>query len=231
MTATILIIEDDRIISQLLADVLELEEYELLFAYDGVEGLEALQRHDPDLVIVDIVMPRMDGWETCRRIRQISDVPVIILSCLGHDADVAHGLELGADDYVTKPFSRVVLLARVRAALRRRGRPITSDKPLQVDERLTLDRSRCSAIVDGQPVSLTSTECRLLTCLVDNAGHISSRRSLLTQVWGWECVDQTHYLKTFIHHLRKKIEKDPRKPRYILTERGLGYRFEMPHRS
>jgi two-component system KDP operon response regulator KdpE len=228
MKATILIIEDEKCISELLGDVLELEGFDLLFAHDGVEGLRVFERHRPDLVLTDILMPRMDGRETCRRIREISDVPIIILSCKIDEADIARGLELGADDYVCKPFSKVELVARIRAALRRRRSPLVHEGPVQIDERLTLDRTRCRALVEGRAVDLSATECRLLTCLVDNAGCISTHRSLLTQVWGWEYAEQTDYLKVYVYHLRRKIEVDPCKPQYIRTERGLGYRFQMP---
>ena len=161
-------------------------------------------------------------------VRVIADVPIILLSALSGDVNIVRGLENGADDYVTKPFNFVELLARIRASLRRYKRQITSDSLVSIDERLIVDRALCQAIVDGKEVALSATEFKLLSCFLDNAGRVLTHQSLMTQVWGWEYAEQIDYLKVYIHNIRKKIEKDPRRPSYILTERGLGYRFEMP---
>jgi DNA-binding response OmpR family regulator len=224
----ILVIEDDQEIVNLLTMVLKHEGYEILLAPDGVEGLKLLQNEHPHLVLLDVMLPRMNGWETCRRIREFSDAPIIMLTAMGTDQDKVRGLDLGADDYVTKPFSMAELTARVRAALRRNKYTLADNETMRIDERLVLDRSRRLVLVDDQRVELSPTEFRIMNCFVDNAGRILTHQSLLTQVWGWEYADETDYLKVYIHHLRKKIEKDPSQPKYILTERGLGYRFQIP---
>ena len=224
--AKILVIEDEEDIIHLLRFRFEQEGYKVLAAGNGVEGLRLLQQEHPSLVVLDVMMPRMNGWETCKRIRQYSDVPIIMLTALGQETDKVRGLELGADDYVTKPFSLAELVARVRAALRRGQQPLATNVTVQIDERLTVDRAQRQVVVDGHKTELSPTEFRILDCFLDNLGRILTHQSLLTQVWGWEYLDETDYLKVYIHHLRKKIEENPSKPRYIVTERGLGYRFQ-----
>jgi DNA-binding response OmpR family regulator len=174
------------------------------------------------------MMPRMDGWETCRRIRERSNVPIIMLTCMTDEKDIVRGLELGADDYVTKPYRRLELAARIQAALRRGRHPITDEPLVRIDDRLAFDRAEHQVIVDGQSTDLSATESRLLGCFVDNANRILTHQSLLRQVWGWEYAEETHYLKVYVHYLRRKIESNPRRPRYIVTERGIGYRFRIP---
>lgn len=226
--AKILLIEDEEDVVVLLRFRFEQEGYEVLSAANGVDGLRILQEEHPHLVLLDLMMPRMNGWETCKRIRQYSDVPIIMLTALGRETDKVRGLELGADDFVTKPFSLAELIARVRAALRRGGQPLAENTTVQIDERLIVDRAQRQVVVDGQKTELSPTEFRILDCFLDNQGRILTHQSLLTQVWGWEYLDETDYLKVYIHHLRKKIEENPGKPSYILTERGLGYRFQAP---
>jgi two-component system KDP operon response regulator KdpE len=221
-----LLIEDEEDVVVLLKYRFEQEGYEVLSAANGVDGLRILQQEHPHLVLLDVMMPRMNGWETCKRIRQYSDVPIIMLTALGREADKVRGLEMGADDFVTKPFSLAELIARVRAALRRGGQPLAENTTVQIDDRLSVDRAQRQVVVDGQKTELSPTEFRILDCFLDNQGRILTHQSLLTQVWGWEYLDETDYLKVYIHHLRKKIEEDPGKPSYILTERGLGYRFQ-----
>jgi two-component system KDP operon response regulator KdpE len=228
MDATILIIEDEQDFVYLLRRKLQDEGYRILSACDGVQGVQVAQKQHPDLVLLDVMMPRMNGWETCRRIRELTDVPIILVTALGGDENTVRGLEMGADDYIVKPFSLAELAARIRAALRRYRQPFGSGTVVQVDDRLIVDRARRQAVVDGQAVELSAIEFKVLACFLDNAGRILTHQSLLTQVWGWEYSDQTDYLKVYVHNLRKKIEKDPRKPCYILTERGLGYRFQIP---
>ena len=224
----ILLIEDEEDVIVLLRFRLEQEGYEILSAANGVEGLRILQQEHPHLVLLDVMMPRMNGWETCKRIRQYSDVPIIMLTALGQETDKVRGLEMGADDYVTKPFSLAELIARVRAALRRGRQPLAENETVQIDERLIVVRAQRQVVVDGQKTELSPTEFRILDCFLDNQGRILTHQSLLTQVWGWEYLDETDYLKVYIHHLRKKIEENPGKPCYIVTERGLGYRFQAP---
>jgi len=226
--AKILVIEDDEEITELLQFRLHREGFEVLSAPNGVEGLRLLQQEHPHLVVLDVMMPRMNGWETIKRVRQYSDVPVIMLTALGREADKVHGLEMGADDFVTKPFGLAEFVARVRAALRRGTQSLSTDTMVQVDDRLTVDRAKQQIIVEGRRTELSPTEFRVLDCFLDNPGRILTHQSLLTQVWGWEYIDETDYLKVYVHHLRKKIEQDPGKPCYIVTERGLGYRFQSP---
>jgi two-component system KDP operon response regulator KdpE len=228
MKQTILVIDDEEPQVQVLRLWLEGEGYRVVSAGDGLHGLQLAQEEGPDLIVLDLMMPRMDGWEACRQIRDLSDVPIIMLTAREADTDKVRGLDLGADDYITKPFSMPELAARVRAALRRYQRPLTETELIRIDDRLMLDQARRRIVVDGRRVELSPLEYRILSCLLDNADRVLTHRSLLAQVWGWEYMDETNYLKVYIHHLRQKIEKDPQKPRYILTERGLGYRFQIP---
>jgi two-component system KDP operon response regulator KdpE len=227
MVATILIVEDDVQFSYLLGEQLQ-DEYDVLFASDGFEAVRVVQDKRPDLVLLDIMMPRMDGWEACRQIRKFSDVPIVMVTCRTGEMDKVRGLEMGADDYVTKPISPLEFRARVGAALRRGATPISSPQVIQVDERLLVDQRRKEAYVEGEPANLSAIEYKLLTCLLDNAGYTCTHNALLTQIWGWEYTDESDYLRVYVHHLRKKIEEDPQHPRYVLTERGKGYRFERP---
>lgn len=228
MMGKILIVDDDEGHAELLRFQLEAEGFEVLAARDGVEGEEFLLEHQPDLVLLDLMLPRMTGWELCRRIRESSSVPIIMLTALSRNQDIVHGLELGADDYVTKPFHRPELLARVHAVLRRGQSPLHEELTIPIDDHLVLDRARCQVVVDGLRVALAPIEYKILDCLVANRGRILSHQSLLTQIWGWEYADERDYLKVHICNLRRKIERNPRKPDYILTERGLGYRFQAP---
>ncbi len=228
MAATILVVEDDETFSYLIGEKLRDEGYEVLFGNDGAMGLHMLEHHQPDLVLLDVMMPVMDGWETCRRMREISHVPIIMLTCRTSQVDIVRGLELGADDYVTKPFGMPELLARIRAAMRRRRYHIAEPDRVEIDDRLILDRARCRVLVDGQAVDLSATEFKLLACFLDNANRILTHQSLLTQVWGWEYADEKDYVKVYVSRLRAKIEPDPGHPQYILTERGLGYSFQLP---
>jgi two-component system KDP operon response regulator KdpE len=228
LNTKILVIEDDAQLVELLRQKLELEGYQVLSARDGVEGLRLLHEQQPHLILLDLMIPRMNGWETCGRIREYSDIPIIMLTALESVENKVRGLELGADDYVTKPVSLKELVARIRAALRRYGHPSTENLMVKVDDYLLVDRARRRIATNGQWKELSPIEYRILNCFLDNTGRILTHQSLLTQVWGWEYVEETDYLKVYIHHLRKKIEQDPQKPRYILTERGLGYRFQKP---
>jgi two-component system KDP operon response regulator KdpE len=228
VSTKILIIEDSEDLVSMLRVRLEAEGYEVVSGCDGVAGLQALQVHQPDIVLLDVMMPRMNGWETCRRIRQLSDVPIIMLTAVNEELSTIRGLELGADDYITKPFRFMELSARIRAVLRRRTQPITNGASVKLDERLTVDQKCCQVIVEGEACSLSPIEFKILSCFVENIGRVLTHQSLLAQVWGWEYINETDYLKVYIHHLRQKIEPDPQQPRYIITERGLGYRFQIP---
>jgi two-component system KDP operon response regulator KdpE len=205
---------------------LELEGYHVIEASDGIQALEQVRKHLPDLVIMDVMMPRMDGFEALRLLREISTVPVILLTVKDEEEDRIHGLELGADDYITKPFSPRELVSRVNAVLRRADWPAPTPRSvLQIDERLSVDFNRHQVIVDGERIDLRPTEYRLLSHLIQNAGWVVPHETLLAKVWGYEYRDETHYLRLYINYLRQKIEQDPSNPQYIMTERGIGYRF------
>jgi DNA-binding response OmpR family regulator len=228
MSATVLLIDDDKDMGQMLHDALSHSGYKTLFVEDGLSGMEVLEQQPVDLVLLDLMLPGVDGWEICRRIREISDVPIIILTALGREQEVIRGLELGADDYVTKPFRIGELKARMRANLRRCKSSLTEEEVVRIDDRLAVDRVTHSIIVNRQTVRLSATEYKLLSYFLDNAGRILTQQNLLSQVWGWEYMDQTDYLKVYVHRLRRKIEEEANEPRYILTERGFGYRFQVP---
>jgi len=226
----ILVIDGDPSLRRLLEYSFSQAGGQVYTAADGQEGLRQLYAHRPDLVILDIVMPNMDGWETCHHIRQLSEVPIIILSGLRQEDDVIRGLDCGADDYVTKPFSVKVLLARARAVLRRAALPPVTEEPvIYNDDYLTVDRGRRQVLVRGEPVKLTPTEYGLLAYLVQNAGRVVTCRQILEKIWGWEYQDDVDYVRVYIWHLRQKLEEDPRNPQYVLTEYGVGYRFERRH--
>jgi two-component system KDP operon response regulator KdpE len=205
---------------------LELEGYRVISATDGLDAVRKTREMLPDAVLLDIMMPEMDGYETLKAIREESSVPVIMLTAKSEESDKVKGLDLGADDYVTKPFSPRELVSRVKAVVRRAELPSQVDKaPIVIDDRLSIDFNRREVIVDGKPIKLRPTEWRLLYHLVQNAGWVVPHETLLSKVWGWEYRDETQYLRLYVTYLRQKIEQDPARPRYILTERGTGYRF------
>jgi two-component system KDP operon response regulator KdpE len=225
-TKLILVVDDEPRMVRFVQMNLELEGYQVSTAGDGMEAIDKVREGIPDLVILDIMMPEMDGYETLERIRQISNVPVIMLTVKAEEEDKVRGLELGADDYVTKPFSPRELMSRVKAALRRADMPAPLQKTLTViDEDLAVDFQRRVVLVRGERVKLRPTEYRLLYHLVNNAGWVMTHETLLSKVWGYEYRDDTQLLRLYITYLRQKIEPDPSKPRYIFNERGVGYRF------
>ncbi|WP_376790031.1 response regulator transcription factor [Thermoflexus sp.] len=221
----ILIVDDEARVRQFIRLNLELEGFEVFEASNGLEALEKVKELLPDLVILDVMMPELDGFETLAMIREVSTVPVIMLTVRADEADKVRGLELGADDYVTKPFSPRELVSRIRAVLRRVDTPATAGGAIRIDDYLTIDFNRRVVIAGGREIKLRPTEWRLLYHLVNNAGRTLTHESLLAKVWGYEYRDETHYLRLYINYLRQKIEPDPSQPRYILTERGVGYRF------
>lgn len=224
---TILVVDDESRMIQFTTMNLELEGFRVISASDGYEALEKVTRELPDLVLLDIMMPDMDGFETLKRLREISDVPVIFLSVKGEEYDRVHGLDLGADDYITKPFSPRELVSRIRAVLRRtEAKSTTTKSEVEVDGDLRINFDERKVIVRGQEVHLRPTEYRLLYQLVSNAGRLLTHETLLSRVWGPEYRDEDHYVRLYITYLRQKIEKDPKNPEYILSERGLGYRFK-----
>jgi two-component system, OmpR family, KDP operon response regulator KdpE len=224
---TILIVDDEPRIRDFVSMNLELEHYRVIEANNGLEALEQLRDHLPDLIVMDVMMPEMDGFETLRHIREVSNIPVIMLTVRQNDQDKIHGLDLGADDYIAKPFNPGELLSRIRALLRRSFIATPARKSeIIVDPDLKIDFSRHEVIVRGEKVVLRPTEYRLLYHLVSNAGRLLTHETLLSKVWGREYRDEAHYLRLYITYLRQKIEPDPAHPKYILTERGIGYRFK-----
>lgn len=222
----VLVVDDEPRMTNFIRLNLELEGMRIATAANGREALDSAREDMPDLVLLDVMMPTMDGFETLRRLRQFSPVPVIMLTAKDEEEDRVRGLELGADDYVGKPFSHRELLSRIKAVLRRHYAvaPVPQTTVV-VDERLTIDFARREVLVDGQRVNLRPTEYRLLYHLVQNAGYVQTHEMLLTKVWGPEYRDESHYLRLYITYLRQKLEADHAHPKYILTERGVGYRF------
>jgi two-component system KDP operon response regulator KdpE len=201
-------------------------EGEIIQAADGEAAVQGFYMHAPDLLILDVAMPRTSGLEVLRQVRQVSDVPVILLTVRGSEIDKVRGFQLGADDYVTKPFGHLELLARARAVLRRAQMVTPVERvPTFACGTLSVDFNRREVRLGGQVVKLTPTEYNLLYHLVRNAGHVLPHRTLLTRVWGDEYACEFDYLKVYIRRLREKIEPNPGNPWYITTERGLGYRF------
>jgi two-component system, OmpR family, KDP operon response regulator KdpE len=222
----ILLADDEPRIRDSVRMNLEIEGFDVFEAGNGVECLDKVRLAMPDVVVLDVMMPEMDGFDVLRELRRFSTVPVIMLTVKADERDVARGLELGADDYVAKPFSQLVLTARIKAVLRRAELPPPAPRQsIQVDDRLNIDFERREVIVDGQKVQLRPTEYRLLYHLASNPGAVLSHETLLSRVWGPEYRDASHYLRLYVNYLRQKIEEDPSTPRYILTERGVGYRF------
>jgi two-component system KDP operon response regulator KdpE len=223
---TILVVDDEPRIVRFVKMNLDLEGYITLEANNGMQALEKVRDHQPDLVLLDVEMPGMDGFEVLRRIREIGDMPVIMLTVRSDENDKIKGLDLGADDYVTKPFSPRELSSRIRAVLRRFESPARpEDQIVAIDDRLQVDLQRRQVRVDGEWIGLRPTEYRLLYHLIQNAGWVMPHETLLTKVWGHEYINDNHLLRLYITYLRQKIEPDPTNPRYIFTERGLGYRF------
>jgi len=193
-----------------------------------MEGLTQFYACRPDLVILDVMMPDIDGWDTCARLRQISDVPILMLSALGGDGHIVRGLRCGADDYVGKPFTTDVLLARIEALLRRAASSSYPERPLAYcDDYLSIEMDKRRVLVRGEPVKLTAKEYQLLTYLLRNAGRILSAEQILEKIWGWEYRDHAEYLYVYISNLRKKLEENAKQPRYLRNESGLGYWFEV----
>jgi two-component system, OmpR family, KDP operon response regulator KdpE len=226
MKKRVLVVDDEPRMRRFVHMNLDLEGYEVLQAENGLVALQKVRDDTPDLVLLDVMMPDMDGFETLERIREVSSVPVIMLTVKGDEDDRIRGLDLGADDYITKPFSPRELSSRIRAVLRRAdlAKPGTAE-PLVIDEDLAIDFPRRTVIVRGEQVKLRPTEYRLLQQLVENAGWIVPQEVLLSKAWGPEYRDDSQLLRLYVTYLRKKIEPDPANPRYILTERGVGYRF------
>jgi two-component system KDP operon response regulator KdpE len=223
----ILIVDDELSILKYLRANLEAEGYEVLMAMDGAQALQTLEAELPDLVVLDIMMPEMDGLEVCRRLREWSQLPVIMLSARDDESDKVKCLDLGADDYITKPFGKDEFIARVRAVMRRAesASPTPTISSIKSGD-LEINFSKRKVTVNGKEVELTSTEYALLKELALNAGKVLTYTQLLHKVWGPDYADEREYLHVFVSRLRAKLESDPKKPRYITTVSGVGYRFK-----
>jgi DNA-binding response OmpR family regulator len=222
----ILVVDDEERMVRFIRLNLEHDGFNVIEAFRGAQAIQAIRDKLPDLVLLDVMLPDIDGFEVLKMIREFNTVPVIMLTAKGEEDDRVHGLELGADDYVTKPFSPRELVSRVRAVLRRAETLSGSIRGLiEVDEHLKIDFDRREVWLDGELVKLRPTEFKLLYHLVQNAGWVITHDQILAKVWGYEYRDEPHYVRLYINYLRQKLEKDPADPKYILTERGVGYRF------
>ncbi len=222
----ILVVDDEERMVRFIRMNLEHDGFQVSEAFNGKQAIQKLRDVTPDLILLDIMMPDLDGFEVLETLREISNVPVIMLTAKGEEDDRVRGLERGADDYVTKPFSPRELVSRVKAVLRRtEGVTGSMHGLLEIDKRLKIDFDRREIWLEGKLVKLRPTEYRLLFHLVQNAGWVVSHDQLLQKVWGYEYRDEPHYVRLYINYLRQKLEKDPADPKYILTERGVGYRF------
>jgi two-component system, OmpR family, KDP operon response regulator KdpE len=227
MSARILIVDDEPNILGTVAPLLRARGYGVLSAMTGRAALEAVERDKPDLIVLDLGLPDMDGVDVCRHVREDSGVPILVLSARGAEGDKVRALDAGADDYVTKPFGAEELLARVRAALRRVEPPSPPGEPI-VRGGLVIDRERFRVVVDGGEVRLTPKEFELLVYLAQRPGRVLTHRALLKAIWGPHAVDHPEHLRVLVGALRKKIESNPSAPTYILTEPWVGYRFADP---
>ena len=224
MPPRILIVDDEPNILGTLAPLLRTRGYDVFTAMTGRSAIEAVDREKPDLIVLDLGLPDIDGVEVCREIRVSLSVPIVVLSARGGEADKVRALDVGADDYVTKPFGAEELLARIRAALRRSDAPSPPSEPL-VRGGLVIDRERFRVLRDGEEVRLTPKEFELLTYLAQHSGRVLTHRTILKAIWGANAVDQPEHLRVLVGALRKKIETNPAAPKYILTEPWIGYRF------
>jgi DNA-binding response OmpR family regulator len=227
--ATILVVDDEPRVLKLLKANLESSGYAVLTAADGEEALQMAERELPDLVLLDLMLPKMDGYAVCRRIREFSAVPVIMLTARSAQVDLVHGFEVGADDYLTKPFSITELLMRVQAVLRRSKWPeeIVSRQGFRAGP-IEIDFAQHLVTAAGSVVKLTPTEYRLLAYMASNANRVLMHRELLRAVWGPEYGEETEYLRVYMRYLRQKLEPEPSKPQYLLTQPAAGYMLHQP---
>jgi two-component system, OmpR family, KDP operon response regulator KdpE len=225
MMSTILVIDDDRSLCELLTDYLGRLGHEVISASDGQAGLVVLRETSPDIVILDVTMPGLNGWQTLARIRAESAASVIMLTARGEESEVLRGFAGGADDYVTKPFSFAQLGARIKAVLDRTSPERGEVAAILRGADLVVDLDRHRVTRQGEPIDLTPTEFRILATLMRQPGHVLSPRQIVTAVWGAEYVEETGYIRRYVWHLRQKLERDPRDPRYVINERSVGYVF------
>jgi DNA-binding response OmpR family regulator len=225
MPEKILVIDDEEMTVQLISILLERRGYEVITALRAEDGLREAYRTHPDLILLDIMMPDMDGWEVCRRLRELSDMPIIFLTAKDDVRDIVKGLDIGADDYIRKPYENDELVARVKAHLRRTPKPSVAEELVFDGGNFRINFISREVRVRGNPVHLTPKEFNLLGVLARNSGRVIARTDLVREAWGPEYSDAIDSLKLYIHYLRQKIEQDPERPTYILTSRGVGYRF------
>jgi DNA-binding response OmpR family regulator len=226
MQAKILIVDDDVQLTRMMDSVLRQYGFETVLAHSAEDGLSQAQQEQPDLALLDVMMPVIGGWELCRLLRAESDIPILFLTALGETEHIVHGLELGADDYLVKPFKKAELLARIRAHLRRAQASAGEEERFVFgDGTLIVDLAARRVTVDDEEVTLTPREYELLEVLVRNAGRVLTASDLIAAAWGEAYRDTPENVKPYIHYLRKKLEKNPALPRWIQTARGVGYRF------
>lgn len=228
MGQTVLVVDDEQNIINIIAFNLKKEGYEVLTAGDGEEAVEIVEKHQPDLILLDIMMPKMDGYEACRKIREKYNIPIIMLTARAEELDKVLGLEMGADDYVTKPFGTRELIARVKANLRRsvvKNEPAVEKGNVLKFGKLEIDLDKFEARKDGKVLELTYREFELLKFLAQNLRQVFSRETLLEKVWGYEYYGDVRTVDVTVRRLREKIEDNPGKPEYIITKRGVGYSF------
>ncbi len=228
MPEKILVVDDEQSIVELIKFNLEKEDWQVVTAYDGDEALDVFRREKPDLVLLDIMLPIKDGWQVCKELRETSSVPIIMLTAKGDEPDKIKGLEIGADDYITKPFSPKELVARVKAALRRAAQAAPPSEHVVTLQGLRIDIDRHQVTLDGEPLVLTPKEFDLLLLLVQHKGKVLTRDMLLEQVWGYDYGGETRTVDVHIRRLRQKMGEDPSRPRYIHTVHGVGYKVEEP---
>ena len=227
MPEKILVIDDDPLLLTIIQQSLEKDNYSIKTAPNGQEGLDSMEKFKPDLIILDVMMPGVSGWEICERIRRRSTVPIIMLTARGSQSDIVRGLQSGADDYLVKPFHQAELLARVSAVLRRvRSAPAAESDPLTFGEgELVIDPTDHRVTRDNEEINLTPTEFNLLLFMANRAGRILSTEVIFDNVWSYDTEANVESVKWYVWRLRKKIEANPSKPKFIITERGVGYRF------
>lgn len=227
----VLVVDDEADVAEIITLTFKMQwpACEVISASDGEAALKLFADERPDVVLLDVGLPGMSGFEVCERLRQVSDVPILMLTVMGEEMHRVRGLELGADDYIAKPFSPLELVARTRAVLRRAQMlPMSAPAHIVVDDDLSIELGERQVVVKGQPVKLTPTEFRLLSHLVSNAGNVLPHEALLAKAWGHQSQDDVSMLKVHIARLREKLGDDAHNPRYIFTEWGIGYRFARP---
>jgi two-component system, OmpR family, KDP operon response regulator KdpE len=220
---TILVVDNEIELLDLVAQQLRKNNYTVITATNGAEALKLAFQTQPDLAVLDIMMPGLDGLTMCRRLRELTEIPIIMLTALSEEKMVVQALEEGADDYITKPFGGEEFVARIRASLRRSRMTGLSRSPVIAIDNVIINLARRQVLVAGEVIELTPTEFNLLACLAKRQGEVVSHRTILYEVWGSEYVDQLEYLRIYIGHLRKKIEADPKSPRILMNQRGVGY--------